>query len=268
MSSYNYIKFEVVDRIGTLTLNQPDTMNAISSDEMVDEIFEVLSAVPRMAKLSVLVITGAGRAFSSGGNVKDMREKQGIFGGTPLTIQQNYRTGIQRIPLTLYQLEVPVIAAVNGPAIGAGFDMALMCDIRLASTTVKFGETFVNLGIIPGDGGAWFLPRLIGHQRAAEITFTGRLVDAEEALRIGLVMEVLEPEELMPRALEMAEQIAAKPPQALRVAKRLLRSGQAMDLPYFLDMCASLQAGCHASEDHAEALEAFFDKRQGNYVGR
>jgi enoyl-CoA hydratase/carnithine racemase len=265
--SYQHIIFEVAERIATLTFNQPATRNAISDEGMIDEIVSVLSAIPARPDISVLIITGAGEAFSSGGNVKKMQAKEGIFGGSAMDIQQSYRLGIQRIPLALYELEVPVIAAVNGAAVGAGFDVAMMCDLRLASTTARFGETFLNLGIIPGDGGAWFLPRALGHQRAAELTFTGRLVDADEALRLGIVLEVLPPSDLMGHARELARQIAAKPPQALRLAKRLLRAGQAMDLKNFLDYCAALQAACHGTADHAEALSAFFEKRPGRYQG-
>ena len=147
---YSLIKFAVTDRVGVLTFNQPESMNAISSELMIDEILDVLGSIPRRADISVLIITGAGKAFSSGGNIKDMAKKEGIFGGSPLDVQQNYRTGIQRIPLALYDLEVPVIAAVNGPAIGAGFDVSMMCDIRIASTKARFGETFVNLGHYSG----------------------------------------------------------------------------------------------------------------------
>lgn len=266
--SYQHVVFEVADRIATLTFNQPATRNAISDEVMIDEIVSVLALVPTRSDISVLILTGAGEAFSSGGNVKKMQAKDGIFAGSAMDIQQSYRLGIQRIPLALYELEVPVIAAVNGAAVGAGFDVAMMCDLRLASTTARFGETFLNLGIIPGDGGAWFLPRALGHQRAAELTFTGRLVDAEEALRLGIVLEVLPPADLMARARQLAAQIAAKPPQALRLAKRLLRAGQAMDLKHFLDYSAALQAACHGTDDHAEALTAFFEKRPGHYQGR
>jgi enoyl-CoA hydratase/carnithine racemase len=265
--SYQHIIFEVADRIATLTFNQPATRNAISDEGMIDEIVSVLSAIPARPDISVLIITGAGEAFSSGGNVKKMQAKEGIFAGSAMDIQQSYRLGIQRIPLALYELEVPVIAAVNGAAVGAGFDVAMMCDLRLASSNARFGETFLNLGIIPGDGGAWFLPRALGHQRAAELTFTGRLVDADEALRLGIVLEVLPPSDLMGHARELARQIAAKPPQALRLAKRLLRAGQAMDLKNFLDYSAALQAACHGTADHAEALSAFFEKRPGRYQG-
>ena len=265
--SYQHVIFEVAERIATLTFNQPETRNAISDEAMIDEIVSVLASIPARPDISVLIITGAGEAFSSGGNVKKMQAKEGLFGGSAMDIQQSYRLGIQRIPLALYELEVPVIAAVNGAAVGAGFDVAMMCDLRLASSTARFGETFLNLGIIPGDGGAWFLPRALGHQRAAELTFTGRLVDADEALRLGIVLEVLPPSDLMGHARELARQIAAKPPQALRLAKRLLRAGQAMDLKNFLDYCAALQAACHGTADHAEALSAFFEKRPGRYQG-
>ncbi|MFZ5492441.1 MAG: crotonase/enoyl-CoA hydratase family protein [Pseudomonadota bacterium] len=265
--SYQHVQFEVADRVATLTFNQPETRNAISDEGMINEIVSVLSDIPARPDISVLIVTGAGEAFSSGGNVKKMQAKDGIFAGSAMDIQQSYRLGIQRIPLALYELEVPVIAAVNGAAVGAGFDVAMMCDMRLASSTARFGETFLNLGIIPGDGGAWFLPRALGHQRAAELTFTGRLVDADEALRLGIVLEVLPPADLMARARDLAAQIAAKPPQALRLGKRLLRAGQAMDLKHFLDYCAALQAACHGTADHAEALTAFFEKRPGRYQG-
>jgi enoyl-CoA hydratase/carnithine racemase len=266
--AYQTIRFEVRERIATLTFDQPATRNAISDERTIAEIVDVLAAIPGRTDISALIVTGAGEAFSSGGNVKKMRERDGIFGGTAMDIQQAYRLGIQRIPLALYELEVPVIAAVNGPAVGAGFDVAMMCDLRLASTRARFGETFLNLGIIPGDGGAWFLPRAIGHQRAAYMTFTGRLLDAREALAAGIVLEVVEPDALMDRAYALAGEIVAKPPQALRIAKRLLRAGQEMPLKGFLDYCAAVQAACHGTADHAEALAAFFDKRPGRYQGR
>ena len=266
--AYTSIRFDVHERIATLTFDQPATRNAISDDDTINEIVEVLSGIPARADISVLVVTGAGEAFSSGGNVKKMRERGGIFSGSAMDIQQSYRLGIQRIPLQLYELEVPVIAAVNGAAVGAGFDIAMMCDLRLASTRARFGETFLNLGIIPGDGGAWFLPRALGHQRAAFMTFTGRILDAADALAAGIVLEVVEPEALMDRAYALAGEMAAKPPQALRIAKRLLRAGQEMPLKGFLDYCAAVQAACHGTADHMEALDAFFEKRPGRYQGR
>src|SRR5690606_21314919 len=216
------------------------------------------------AEVSVLILTGAGRAFSAGGNIKTMGERARA---APFILEQNYRAGVQRIPVALESAQLPVIAAVNGPAIGAGFDLANMCDIRIGSTEAQFGETFANLGLIAGDGGGWFLTRLLGYQRAAELTFTGRIVKAEEALRLGILLEVTEPGELLPRARALAEQIAAKPPQAVRYAKRLLKLAQRQQLEEHLATCSAYHAICHKTDDHPEALAAFFEKRPGRFKG-
>jgi enoyl-CoA hydratase/carnithine racemase len=144
-----------------------------------------------------------------------------------------------------------------------------MCDLRIASEQAKFGETFVNLGIVPGDGGAYFLPRAIGSQKAAEMIFTGRLIDAQEALAAGIVLKVVPPDRLMPVALELAAEIASKPPHALRLAKMLYRQGmRATNLRDFLDSCAAFQALCHHTADHLEAVRALLERRHGTYSGR
>ena len=166
----------------TLTLNKHETRNAISEDEMVDAIVAACSRINADNSVRVAIITGAGSAFSSGGNVKDMRDKTGMFGGTGTEIRDGYRNGIQRIPLAIQQLEVPIIAAVNGAAIGAGCDLTMMCDMRIASEKAIFAESFVKVGLIPGDGGAWFLPRVVGISRANEMAYTGEPVNAETAL--------------------------------------------------------------------------------------
>jgi enoyl-CoA hydratase/carnithine racemase len=217
--------------------------------------------------VSALVITGEGKAFSSGGNIKEMRERQGMFGGAAAEVQEHYRQGIQRIPLAMHEIEVPTIAAVNGPAIGAGFDLCNMCDIRIGCPETLLGETFINLGIIPGDGGAWFLQRVAGYQRAAELTLTGRLIQAQEALDYGILMEVVDTAELLPRAREIAGEIAAKPPRSVRMTKRLLKAAQRMELRDLLDMSASLQAISHQMDDHREAVDAFIDKRNPSFKG-
>ncbi|MFO7911137.1 MAG: enoyl-CoA hydratase-related protein, partial [Desulfotignum sp.] len=167
------IQFEQNGPIAIVTLNRPDTRNAISTPEIIAEIEWACAAVNNDINTRVLVITGADPAFSSGGNVKDMKNKKGMFEGTPAQLMENYRKHIQRIPVAVNGVEVPTIAAVNGPAIGAGCDLALMCDIRIASENARMGETFLNVGIIPGDGGAWFLPRVVGMAKACEMTFTG-----------------------------------------------------------------------------------------------
>jgi len=255
------------DRVAELTFNRDDVRNALTGTALVEDLLAVLDWCNRSSDVSVLVLTGAGKAFSAGGNVKEMRDRQGLFGGSALEIQDQYRRGIQRLPLALHATEVPLIAAVNGPAIGAGCDLACMCDLRIGATDALFGETFINLGIIPGDGGAWFLQRLLGYQRAAELLLTGRLVEAEEARTLGLLLEVVEPAELLPRARELARQIAAKPPQAARLTKRLLKVAQRQELPAFLDLCAAVQGMLHHTDDHLEAVNAFLDKRSPSYRG-
>ena len=196
-----------------------------------------------------------------------MLAREGSFGGDVHAVQRQYRLGIQRIALAMQRLEVPAIAAVNGPAIGAGLDLACMCDMRIASEKAQLGETFLNVGIIPGDGGAWFLQRLIGYQQAAALTFTASTIDAAEALRVGLVLEVVPHDELLPRAHAMAAMIAAKPPQALRLAKRLLKAAQKQDLAAHLDLCAAFQGMCHNTQDHLEAVSSLLEKRRPAFTG-
>ncbi len=241
-------------RVATLSFNRDDVRNALTGTALIDDIVGVAEWINACDEISVLVLTGLGSAFSAGGNIKDMAQRGGDFAGDVAEVATRYRRGIQRIPLALQQVEVPIIAAVNGPAIGAGFDLANMADIRLASTRAKFGETFLNLGIIPGDGGAWFMQRLIGYQRAFELTLSGRIVDAAEARELGLVLEVVEPEQLASRAAELAQRFAAQPPKALRLTKRLMKMAQRMELKDFLDLCASFQGICHNEPEHLAAV--------------
>jgi enoyl-CoA hydratase/carnithine racemase len=164
-------------------------------------------------------------------------------------------------------LEVPVVAAVNGHAIGAGLDLATMCDVRVAAESAKFAESFVKLGIIPGDGGAWLLPRIVGFSRATELALTGEMIDAAEALRIGLVSHVVPDADLLPKAQEIAAKIAANPPHAVRMTKRLLREGQMADLKNILEMSAAMQALAHNTSDNDEAINAFIEKRAPIFTG-
>ena len=251
----------------TLTLNRHETRNAISEDEMVDAIVAACDKINKDHSVRAVIITGAGSAFSSGGNVKDMRDKKGMFGGTPNEIRDGYRNGIQRIPLAINNLEVPIIAAVNGAAIGAGCDLTMMCDMRIASEKALFAESFVKVGLIPGDGGAWFLPRVIGLSRANEMAFTGEPVTAETALAWGMVSQVVEPDKLLDAANKLALRIAANPPSALRMTKRLIKEGEHAKLDSLLEMSASLQALAHQTKDHAEAVDAIIEKRTPNFTG-
>ncbi|MHB1357962.1 MAG: enoyl-CoA hydratase-related protein [Rhodocyclaceae bacterium] len=254
-------RLQLEERIAILTLDRDDVRNALTGTALIDDIIAVADWVNRCEDVSVLVITGAGAAFSSGGNVKDMAERGGAFAGNVAEVAARYRQGIQRIPLALQQVEVPIIAAVNGAAIGAGFDLANMADLRIASERARFGETFLNLGIIPGDGGAWFMQRQIGYQRAFELTMSGRIINAAEALELGVVLEVVKPEELLPRALQHAARFAAQPPKALRLTKRLLKMAQRMELKDYLDLCAVMQGMCHNEPEHLAAVEKFLAKK-------
>ena len=256
--------FLIIERDGpiiTATLNRPDERNAISETAHSQEIADFCAQVTRDGSVRAVVLTGAGKAFCAGGNVKHMRERQGMFGGSPFALRNNYRTGIQMIPTALYELEVPVVAAVNGPAIGAGLDLACMCDVRIAADTALFAESFVKLGIVPGDGGAWLLPRVIGMARASLMTLTGDTINAATALDYGLVAEVVPADQLLNRAKEIAGRIAANPGHATRMAKRLLRDGQDMKLGPLLEMSAAYQALAHHTADHQEAVAAFVEKR-------
>lgn len=254
-------------RVATLTLNRDDVRNELTGTQLVDDICRTVDWVNTSPDISALVLTGAGRAFCAGGNIKDIRDRKGMFDGNPALISDNYRHGIQRMSLAMHSAEVPVIAAVNGPGIGAGFDLACMCDIRIGTPDTRFGETFINLGLIPGDGGAWFLQRLVGYQRAAELTFSGRIIDAAEALQLGLLLEIVAADALLARATELAVSFAAKPPQALRMTKRLLQAAQRMELADLLDVSASYQANCHHTADHQRAMDALLDRTTAEFKG-
>jgi enoyl-CoA hydratase/carnithine racemase len=253
----SFVLYEQNGGVVTLTLNAPNERNALSTPEQWAAVVDACERVKNDLSIKAVVLTGAGSAFCAGGNVKDMGEKKGIAAGSAYDIRNGYRAGIQRIPLALYNLDVPTIAAVNGPAIGAGCDLACMCDIRIASEKAKFAESFVKLGIIPGDGGAWLLPRVVGMSKAAELTFTGDTINAQEALACGLVSRVVPPEQLLPEAQALAQKIAANPGPALRMAKRLMREGQHLRLDSLLEMSAAFQAMAHHTPEHDQALAAF-----------
>ena len=262
------LKYEQQDHVVVLTLNDPERRNALTGEEMFSAFERAVERMNADLNVRAAVLTGAGTAFCSGGNVTDMREKKGMFGGPPHQIAEQYRAGIQRIPLALDRLEVPIIAAVNGPAIGAGCDLACMCDIRIASEKAVFAESFLKVGIVPGDGGAWLLSRIVGYSRAAEMAFTGDSWDAKAAKEIGLVSRVVAPDQLMPEALGLANRIARNPPHVLRWTKRLLRESQHARLDTILDQSAAYQALAHHTADHTEAVAAMFEKRAPRVEGK
>ncbi len=256
----SFLLYQQTGAVVTLTMNQPDTRNVLTGNSAVDEFVAACARINADASVRVVIITGAGSAFSAGGNVRDM---QRFFDDKldPASIREEYRNGIQRLPLALYNLEVPTIAAVNGHAIGAGCDLACMCDMRIAAQSARFAESFVKVGIIPGDGGAWLLPRVVGMSKAAEMAFTGEALNAAEALACGLVSQVVPDADLLTAANALAQRIAVNPGQALRMTKRLLREGQHARLESLLEMSAGFQALAHKTSQHREAVTAFMEKR-------
>ncbi len=261
------VQIDIQDHVMQVTLNRPDIHNAISHTNMIDEIIQTMDMAHEDKNVHVIILTGAGKSFCAGGNIKDMRDKADMFSGDVATLELGYKEGIQRIPRAFSKLDVPVIAAINGAAVGAGFDMCMMCDIRIGSQSARFAESFVKLGLIPGDGGAWFLPRKIGSARAAHMAYTGTMIDADTALNWGIISECLEPEELLPRAWQIAKEIAQNPPLAVRQTKKLLQQSEALNLHEMLDICAKTQAKLHQTQDHIEAVNALLEKRPGQFNG-
>jgi len=260
--------FLLVERDGPVVIarfNSDDERNTITETSHSEEIVAFCAAMTRDLSVRAIVLTGNGKAFCAGGNVKNMAERSGMFAGSPYDLRNSYRTSVQMIGPALSELEVPVIAAINGPAIGLGLDIACMCDIRLMAADAVVAESYVKLGIIPGGGGGWLLPRLIGPQRASLMTLTGDAVDAATALEYGLVAEVLPAESLLERALEIAHKIAANPSHATRMAKRLMHEGEHMQLRSLLELAASYQAAAHHTQDHHEAIAAFLEKRSPEF---
>lgn len=251
-----------------LVLNMSDTRNALTDMDLCEALGAAMERISADESVRCAILTGAGKAFSSGGNVKHMRDRQSIFAGDAIAVAENYRRGIQRLAQKVWSCDVPLIAAVNGPAFGAGCDLTCMCDMRIASDTARFAENFVSVGLIAGDGGAWLLPRRVGLSRASEMAFTGDPIDAQTALDWGLVSRVVAPEDLMDAARELAARVARNPPRQLRLNKRLLREGQTQSLPALLELAAAYQGAAHQTEDHHEAVSAFLDKRKPAFTGR
>lgn len=262
----DFLQTERRGSILIVRMNRPETHNALTDIEQMQEITDLCQSIKLDTSVKAMVLTGNGKSFCSGGNVKDMQSRKGIFKGSPYELRNSYRTGIQTIPLALYEVEVPVIAAVNGAAIGAGLDLACMCDVRISSDKAIYAESFVKLGIIPGDGGAWLLQRIIGQSKATLMSLTGETINAETALEYGLVAKVVPHETLEEEALAIAKKMVANPGHALRLTKRLLREAQYMKLDSLLELSAAYQALAHNTDDHHEAVNAFVEKRPPNYL--
>jgi enoyl-CoA hydratase/carnithine racemase len=252
--------------VATLTLNRPELRNPISDPDTIDAIVETLGRIQLDRSIHVAILTGSGSAFSSGGNLKQMGSAAARR--APAETLTWYDSGIQRIPRAFDALEVPIIAAVNGPAIGAGCDLACMCDIRIAAESATFAESFVKVGLVPGDGGAWLLQQVIGYAKACEMTFTGDALSAQDALACGLVSRVVPDATLMQSAQALARRIAANPPQVVRMSKRLMQQARVASLESVLQLSAALQGLAHTTSDHVEAVAALLEKRAPRFTGQ
>ena len=259
----SFLLYEQSGPVVTLTMNSPENRNVLTGNDAPQAFVDACARIAADESVRAVILTGAGPAFSAGGNLKHMQE---MFDMSPGELRAWYRNGVQRIATSVYSLEVPLIAAVNGPAIGAGCDLTCMCDIRIASEDAKFAESFVKVGLIPGDGGAWLLPRVVGMSKAAEMSFTGDTLSAAEALACGLVSRVVPADRLMDEARALAGRIAANPGGALRMAKRLLREGQHQSLESVLELSAGLQSIAHKTPYHVEAINAFVEKRKPDFT--
>jgi enoyl-CoA hydratase/carnithine racemase len=247
----------VEDGIATLTLNRPERKNAFTFT-MIDAWTRALQHCRTDPAVRVVVVTGAGSAFCSGGDIVEMGDR---LEQAPEQRKAELYGRIQRIPLALEDLDKPVIAALNGVATGAGLDLALMCDLRYAARGARFAETYVRVGLVPGAGGAHFLPRLVGTAKALELFLTGDFVDAEEALRIGLVNGVFEAEGFMESVMAVARRIAQAPPLTASLIKRAIYQGMRNDLRTNLDLISSHYAVVTATPEHRRAVESFIGQR-------
>ncbi len=263
----NELLLEVKNHKAYLTINRPESRNPLGHEGDGERFRAAADMINGNKELRCVIMTGAGKAFSAGGDLKSMKEKTGHFGGTPLELRDHYRDSIHGIIKALWSIEVPMIGAINGPAIGLGNDVASLNDIRIASDNAKFGATFLKLGILPGDGGAWLLPRHIGWSRAAELFFTGNIIDAQTACDWGLVSKVVSDEELMNEAEKLADNICKQPPQALRMTKKLMRDGTMSSFDSIMELSAALQVTLQRTDDHYEAVDAFFEKREPVFKG-
>lgn len=244
----------------TLTLNNPADGNALTV-AMTEALSDVLEQVNGRRDVHCVLLRSSSRHFCTGGNVKDMRSGSDLMSGTVEEVRDRLLRSLHRITRALSHLDVPSVCAVNGAAVGAGCDLALMCDIRVASTKAVFAESFLRLGLVSGMGGSWFLARIVGYAKALELTLTSEFIDAHAAQRLGIVSKVVAEEALDSEASSLAERIAQSPPTALRMAKRLVREAADASLSTTLDMAASMQAILLCGAEHKQAVSRFLEQQ-------
>jgi len=257
---YQTITYEVSEGIATITINRPEVLNALNL-QVLDELLMVAGQASQDTSVKVIIITGSGKSFVAGADIKEMMEfgtHQALaFGDLGHSVMLAFET-----------MDKPVIAAVNGFALGGGLELALACDFIFASTKAKFGQPEVGLGITPGFGGSQRLPRVVGINTARELIFSGEIIDAKRASEIGLVSAVIEPEELMDKVLEKAKQIALKAPIAIASAKRIMNKGCDINLDSALELEKQAFASLFGSDDQTEGMSAFLEKRKADFQNK
>ena len=265
---YEHIQYDVADGIATITLSRPERLNAFDN-LMLSEWRDAIERSDADRDVRVIILTGAGRGFCSGMDVAHETAGEGVLQSEESVAERRHslRNSVHHIPRALVQLEKPYIAAVNGAAVGAGMDMASMADIRFASERARFGMGYVRMGLIPGDGGAWTLPRIVGSAKALELIWSGELIDAQEALRIGYVTSVHPPEELMNHTREFALKLAKGPATAIQLAKKLVTRSANLTFDEHLDFAQMAMTLAQSTEDANEGPRAFTEKREPNFKG-
>ncbi len=258
------IKLQKQNNLLWLSLNRAQARNAITLD-MVDSLEKILPYADNDPEVRVIILTGEGESFCAGGDIKNMLEEKEMFAGQSNELRMRYRNGIQKIPELIHRLNTPLVAMVNGHAIGAGCDLVAMADIAIASDKSKFGETFNKLALVPGDGGTYFLQRKIGFSKAMEMYLTCDIYNSQDALNMGLVNFVCRPEELKQKTIELAEKIASHAPIATSMTKRAMIHGYESNLTSQLDLLAAFQGISQRTLDHKEALRATLEKKQPDF---
>ncbi|GAB4013470.1 MAG: crotonase/enoyl-CoA hydratase family protein [Bdellovibrio sp.] len=251
----HFIEVKVADHVGKVVLNRPEAMNAWTSD-MIQEFIAQMNRLDHRDDIHVIVVTGTGKAFCSGGDIKAMKDQSGMFAGDQNELRRHYEFGIQQIPKMMEQLQTPVVAMINGHAIGAGLDLALMCDLRICAREVKLGETFVKLGLVPGDGGTYFLIRTVGFAKACEMALTGKTYSADEALSFGLVHQVVDSDKLEATVEKVCHDIKSNAPIAVSMTKKALRVSYREHLYSVLDLLSSYQGITQRTQEHFDRLKS------------
>ena len=253
MTAPQHVRFEVEGNLATITLDRPEARNAYS-DAMCTQLVAALDAAAHDQHVRCVIMTGSGQAFHAGGDIKAMKARSGMFAGDASELRQRYLDGIQAVPRRIAEFRKPLFAAINGAAIGAGLDLACMCDIRIAASSATMGSTFAAVGLVPGDGGAFFLSRTVGFPRALEMMMNARVLNSDEALRIGLVHEVTTDDALLATTRERASKMAQLPATAVQLTKRLAYQSLDGGMHRALELAATYQGIAQNHPDHLQAL--------------